>query len=140
MRWLAMILLLPSQLLADALVTTRVIKAGHIIGADDISVVEANVPGAITDPSQAIGKEARVVIYPGRPILETHLGPPAIIERNQLVSLTYIAGAVTILTEGRALGRGGVGDVIPVQNLTSRNTVQGRVLPNGTVTVAPFQG
>ena len=40
-----------------------------------------------------------------------------------------------ILTEGRALARGGVGDVIRVMNLSSRTTVSGRIAADGSVHV-----
>lgn len=144
MRWAIIgLVFLPAfadAALADALVTTRVIKAGAIIQLDDLTVVEADIPGALTDAQGVAGQEARVAIYPGRPIRADQLGPPAVVDRNQLVSLAYVAGGLAITTEGRALGRGGVGDVIRVLNLSSRSTVQGQVMPDGTVRVSPPQG
>jgi flagellar basal body P-ring formation protein FlgA len=128
----------PAQ--ADAIVTTRVIKAGSILQPADLTVVEADIPGALSDPGAAAGQEARITIYPGRPIRADQLGPPAVIERNQIVGLAFVAGGLAITTEGRALARAGVGDVIRVLNLSSRNTVQGQVMPDGTVRVGPPQG
>ena len=139
MRWLVLCLI-PFPAHSEAVVTTRIIKAGQIIAATDLSVVPADIPGTIKDPVLVSGQEARVAIYPGRPIRENQFGPPTLISRNQVVSLTYIAGSLVILTEGRALDRGGLGDMIPVLNLSSRNTVQGRVMPDGTVTVGPSKG
>lgn len=126
--------------LADALVTTRVIKAGTIIQRDDLTVVDADIPGAISDLQSVAGQEARVTIYPGRPIRADHLGPPAVVDRNQVVSLGYSTGGLSITTEGRALARGGVGDVIRVLNLSSRTTVLGQIMPDGSVRVGPPQG
>ncbi|MFN4128632.1 MAG: flagellar basal body P-ring formation chaperone FlgA [Paracoccaceae bacterium] len=139
MRWLVLCLI-PLPALADAVVANRVIKAGQVIAAADLSVVDAIIPGTVTDPVFVVGQEARVVLYPGRPIREEQLGPPAIVLRNQVVSLSYIIGTLAIFTEGRALDRGGVGDVIPVVNLTSRNTVQGRIMPDGSVSVSRSEG
>lgn len=139
MRWLVLCLI-PLPALADALVTNRIIKAGQVIEAADISVVQADIPGAATDPALVIGQEARVALYPGRPIRDGQFGPPAIVLRNQVVSLSYVTGNLAIITEGRALDRGGVGDVIPVVNLSSRNTVQGRVMPDGSVSVSRSEG
>jgi flagellar basal body P-ring formation protein FlgA len=144
MRWALLgVLILPSLahgVFADALVTTRVIKAGTIIQPDDLTVVKADIPGAISDLLTVAGQEARVTIYPGRPIRSDQLGPPAVVDRNQVVSLGYIVGGLSITTEGRALARGGVGDVIRVLNLSSRNTVLGQVMPDGSVRVGPPQG
>jgi flagellar basal body P-ring formation protein FlgA len=125
---------------ADALITTRVIKAGSILQQADVTIVDADIPGALSDPQAVTGKEAKQTIYPGRPILPDQLGPPTVVERNQIVGLAFIAGGLAITTEGRALARGGVGDVIRVLNLASRNTVQGQVMPDGTVRVSPPQG
>ena len=139
MRWLVLCLL-PCPVFADALIPNRIIKAGQVIDTADLSVVDADIPGTATDPALVAGQEARVALYPGRPIRDGQFGPPAIVLRNQVVSLSYIAGTLAIFTEGRALDRGGVGDVIPVVNLSSRNTVQGRVMPDGTVSVSRSEG
>ena len=106
----------------------------------DLTIVDADIHGALSDPQAVAGQEARQTIYPGRPILPDQIGPPAVVERNQIVGLAFIAGGLAITTEGRALARGGVGDVIRVLNLASRNTVQGQVMPDGTVRVSPPQG
>jgi flagella basal body P-ring formation protein FlgA len=60
-----------------------------------------------------------------------------VVDRNQIIPLAYAAGDLTILTEGRALARGGVGDVIEVMNLSSRNKVLGQIGPDGVVRVGP---
>lgn len=137
MRLLAMILLLPGVAQADSLIATRTLRAETVIGFNDFTVVDASIPGALDDPAQAIGLETRVTLYAGRPLKAGDLGPPAIVDRNQVVSLAYGGGGLSILTEGRALARGGVGDVIRVMNLASRTTVSGRIGPDGVVHVGP---
>ena len=139
MRWL-ILCLVPAPAVADTLVPNRIIKAGQTIMAADLSVVDADIPGTASDPTLVSGQEARVALYPGRPIREGQFGPPAIVSRNQVVALTYVTGTLAIFTEGRALDRGGVGDVIPVVNLSSRNTVQGRIMPDGSVSVSRSEG
>ena len=135
--WRVLLLILPDMALADSLVATRTIRAQSVVQMDDVTLVAAAIPGALTAPDAALGQEARVAIYAGRPIKATDLGPPALIDRNQIVALAYQTGTLAILTEGRALARGGVGDVIRVMNLASRSTVSGRVAPDGTVHVGP---
>ena len=139
MRWM-ILCLFPFPVFADALVTTRVIKAGQVIQAADLTRVEADIPGTVADPALVTGQEARVALYPGRPIREGQFGPPAIVMRNQVVQLAYVVGTLAISTEGRALDRGGVGDIIPILNLSSRNTVKGRVMPDGSVRVGRVEG
>ena len=130
-------LALPQTALADSLVATRTIRAHSVVQADDVTLVAAAIPGALTSPDAALGLEARVAIYAGRPIKSADLGPPALIDRNQIVTLAFQSGGLAILVEGRALARGGVGDVIRVMNLASRSTVSGHVTADGTVRVGP---
>ncbi|MDO9639071.1 MAG: flagellar basal body P-ring formation chaperone FlgA [Pseudotabrizicola sp.] len=138
--WRVIFCLLPVPACADALITNRVIKAGEVIEITDLSVIQANIPGTASDPARVAGQEARVMLYPGRPIRDDQVGPPTVIARNQVVSLSYISGTLAISTDGRALDRGAAGDVIRVVNLSSRNTVHGRVMPDGTVRVSPSEG
>lgn len=107
----------------------------------DFTLVAAEIPGAVTDPALAIGLEARITLYAGRPIAASDIGPPALVDRNQTVSLIFRSGGLSILTEGRALERGAAGEVIRVMNLTSRATVSGTITPDGSViVVAPQEG
>jgi flagellar basal body P-ring formation protein FlgA len=135
--WRLVFLLIPLPALADSLVATRTIRAQTNLTAEDVTAVAMDIPGALTEPAAAIGQEARKVIYAGKPILATDLGPSAIVERNQIIPLAYSAGGLSILTEGRALARGAAGDVIDVMNLASRSKVTGQIGPDGTVRVGP---
>ena len=120
---------------AESLVATRTIRAKTLIAPEDLTLVNAELPGALTDPALAVALEARVSIYAGKPVRLGDLGPPTLVERNQLVTLVYVSGGLAISTEGRALARGADGDQIRVMNLGSRNTVTGRVGPDGAVYV-----
>ena len=135
--WRLFFLMLPGMAMADSVVATRTIRAQSVVQADDLTLVAAAIPNALVDLADAIGRETRVSIYAGRPILASDLGAPAVVDRNQIVPLVYQSGALAILTEGRALARGGVGDVIRVMNLASRSTVSGRIATDGTVPVGP---
>ena len=120
---------------AESLVATRTIRAKTVIAPEDLALVNAELPGALTDLASAVGLEARVAIYAGKPVRPGDLGLPTLVERNQLVTLVYLSGGLAISIEGRALARGSVGDDIRVMNLGSRNTVTGRVGPDGSVYV-----
>jgi flagella basal body P-ring formation protein FlgA len=63
------------------------------------------------------------------------IGPPAVIDRNQIVGLRYSANGITISTEGRALERGAIGDMIRVMNIGSRATLFGQILSDGSIEV-----
>lgn len=120
---------------SETLVAARTIRSQAILGPGDVAVIDKSVPGALTDAAEVVGLEARVVLYAGRPIRPGDVGPAAIVERNQIVTLIYRQGALSILADARALGRAGVGDAVRVMNLASRSTVTGIVRGDGTVTV-----
>lgn len=118
------------------LVAARSIPVKSVIGPSDVRHGALDVPGALSDPDQAIGREARVTLYAGRPIRSGDLQNPAVVERNDLVRLSYVAGPLWIVTEARALGRGSTGERIQVMNLDTRAVITGRIAGPGEVTVS----
>lgn len=132
-----LLMLLPTTALADSLVAARVVRARSIVTAEDLALVPRDLPGALETPEQAIGLETRTILYPGRPVRAEDLGPPTLIERNQVVTLLYRISGLQIATEGRALGRAAVGEELRVMNPASRATITGIVEPDGTVRILP---
>jgi flagella basal body P-ring formation protein FlgA len=120
---------------ADMIVPTRTIRATEIIGPADVLLKSGDGSGNVT-LEELIGKEARVALYPGRAVHAHHVGPPTLVERNQVVPLIYTRGGLRIATEGRALARAGAGEYVRVMNLASRATVTGRVSADGRIEVA----
>jgi len=133
--FIAMVLLGPISAQADMVVPTRTIRAKEIISAADLEIKAQQVPGAVADPDLLIGQEARVALYPGRPIRGGDVGPPALVDRNDLVVLVFDRSPLSITAEGRALGRGAAGDRIRVMNLSSRTTVTGFIRSDGQIEV-----
>ena len=136
MKWfITSMCFLASGAFGETLVAARTVRSHAIIGPEDILLKDVVVAGAFDRIEDVVGQEARVVLYAGRPIKYGDIGPVSIIERNQIVMLVYKRGGLRIMTDARSLGRGGVGDVIRVMNLTSRTTVSGIIGADGTVTV-----
>jgi flagella basal body P-ring formation protein FlgA len=132
---LVLTLLAASEVAADILVPVRMIRAREIVAAADLIPDPATIAGALSDPADLIGPEAQVALYPGRPIRPGDVGPPALVDRNDLIVLVFRRGGLSILADGRSLGRGAVGDRIRAMNMDSRVTVSGRILADGTVEV-----
>ncbi len=135
MRAALILCCLAGPALADIVVPTRTIRAGDLIAPADLTVKPGHRDGVARRAEDVVGQEARVALYAGRPIPLSDLGPPALIDRNQLVTLVFLRGGLAISAEGRALARGAEGDRIRVMNLSSRATVTGRVRADGTVAV-----
>ncbi|EAQ24196.1 flagellar basal body P-ring formation chaperone FlgA [Roseovarius sp. 217] len=137
MRFLTsfLMLIIANPALADMVVATRTIRAQEVLGPADLLLK----PGeGISDVTlhDLIGQEVRVALYPGRQIRAVDVGPPTVIERNQIVPLVYAHSGLRIETEGRSLSRAGVGDYVRVMNLASRATVSGRVTQTGHILVS----
>lgn len=127
--------LLAAPAFADMVVPSRTIRATQIITEMDVTFAAGDLESGFMRLGDVIGQEARVALYAGRPILVGDIGPPAVIDRNQIVPLVYAANGISISTEGRALERGAIGDRIRVMNLGSRATLFGQVLGDGTIEV-----
>lgn len=135
LRLALLICLLAGTAAAQTVVARHTLRSGTVIEAAHLSLLQKDVEGALSATEDAIGREARVVLYAGRPITRDQLGAPALVERNQTVTLVYRQGGLAIVTEGRALGRAGQGDRVSVMNLSSRSIVEGEVSGPGTVRI-----
>lgn len=131
----AMLIGAASSVCADVVVPVRTIRAKEVILAEDLAVKPEDLPGAVTEPLALIGQEARVALYAGRAIRPADVGPAALVERNEITTLVYMQGGLHIVAEGRALGRGAVGEMVRAMNLSSRTTVTGEIQADGSIEV-----
>lgn len=130
-----LVVLCGQQAVADVVTPVRTLRPGTLIAPADLTVKPGERPGAFDRISDVAGQEARTALYAGRPIPFDAIGPPALINRNQIVSLRFEGNGLMIATDGRALERGGIGDRVRIMNLTSRATLFGYVQADGTVKV-----
>jgi flagella basal body P-ring formation protein FlgA len=121
--------------LAQSVTPVRAIRCQTMIEAEDLALGEESVPGAATSIEEVIGMEAKVALYPGRPILFSNLREPALVERNAVVRMSYVNGPLRIVTDGRALDRAAAGEMVRVMNLASKQTVTGVVAADGSIEV-----
>ena len=121
---------------ADTVMPVRTIRAQEVIGPADLKLHPGTGADGYSMIEEVAGLEARVALYPGRPVRRGDVGPPALVDRNQIVGLVYDRGGLVIRTEGRVLSRAGLGDLVKVMNMASRSTVMGRVLADGSVSVS----
>ncbi|WP_299194041.1 flagellar basal body P-ring formation chaperone FlgA [uncultured Litoreibacter sp.] len=128
-------LLIALPAMSETVIANRTIRAKEIIMPSDVNMSPDDIPGMASGLPDVQGLEARRILYAGRPIALSDVGPPALVNRNQIVALAYNINGLTIQTEGRSLGRGGLGDRIRVINLDSRTTVSGKIDATGVVQV-----
>jgi flagella basal body P-ring formation protein FlgA len=136
MMWRIVLCFLASPAVADSVVATRAIPANAIIRAEDVTMVDMQIPDAASALADVIGKSPVIAISAGRAVPADQLHTPLRIERNAMVPLVLKSGGLEIRTEGRTLSQGGVGDVIEIMNANSRARLSGTIREDGSVLVS----
>ena len=121
----------------DAVTVDRPIERGAVLKASDLIVQRrAKSEGsAITDIRAAAGLAARHELRPGQPLRDADLMKPAIVQRNDTVTIVYEAPGFTLTLRGQAQDAGALGDTISVLNVESKRVVRGVISGPGRVTV-----
>lgn len=120
-------------------VVNRMISAGSILSADDITMrtLEKRFlhPRMITDKQDLLDKEAIRTLRSGHPVYSTNVRVPPKVRKNTVIEVEYVAPALTLRGTGKVLEDGGVGDTIRIINPESGKVMAGVVQPNGEVVV-----
>ncbi|MDH5376953.1 MAG: flagellar basal body P-ring formation chaperone FlgA, partial [Gammaproteobacteria bacterium] len=118
---------------------SRHLPKGHKIGREDLKTVEMEVAQLanhyINKPEHAIGMIVKRGIRAGKAIRSSNLHPPLIIRKGDSVSIISSTSGFDIRMSGKALVDGAKGERIKVQNLSSKRTVEGKVISEGLVQV-----
>ncbi|WP_156890126.1 flagellar basal body P-ring formation chaperone FlgA [Silanimonas lenta] len=123
----------PVLVLAEALAPGQPIPASAL----RVETRDAARLGAapLTDPAQAIGQVLRRGGRPGQVLTRADLVLAAAVKRGEPVSLVAGGGGFEVRMAGRALGDAATGEVVRVENLSSRRVLSGVVAGPGEVRV-----
>ncbi|MFM8819862.1 MAG: flagellar basal body P-ring formation chaperone FlgA [Phenylobacterium sp.] len=122
-----------------ALVYARNLTVGEEIRAEDLvwSRAVAAPSDAVSDAAQAVGMTARRPLKAGAAASFQDVSAPIVIRAGELVTATYQSGGVSLELQVKALTTGAIGQVISLQNLSSRKTFQGVVTGPGRAITGP---
>lgn len=113
-------------------VLNRSVAAGEEIKETDLDFKTFNVSkigrNMAVDIHEIIGKSPRRTVRTGSPINLNNLGDPVTVEKGKLVSVVLNEGGINLSITGRTLEPGGEGDIIRVENIASRKTIQAQVI------------
>jgi flagella basal body P-ring formation protein FlgA len=118
-------------------VPVRDIARGETITDQDLTF--ATVPGSalmagtVTSVAAARDMEARRMLHAGEAMRGDDLRHPIVVTRGQTVTMLFHAPGVELTAMGRAMGEGGVGDTVTVQNPASFRMILGVITAPGTV-------
>lgn len=122
-----------------ALITTRAIGGGQVIGPQDVLVQEMELTaypaGLFNRPEQAVGKTTASSIASGAPIRPELLRAPLAIRQGQQVVVVAYGANFKVSSEGTAMGNAQPGQVVPVKT-KSGQTVKGIARGDGIVEVS----
>ncbi|HKY93575.1 MAG TPA: flagellar basal body P-ring formation chaperone FlgA [Nevskiaceae bacterium] len=121
------------------LVTRRPMTRGELIQPSDVEVQlrdRATLAAAGPTSIEALsGKMLSRSLIAGSVITSNALAAARRVHRGQSVMLVSDAGGFQVRAEGRALGDGAEGELLRVENTSSRRIVQGQVRADGTVEI-----
>jgi flagella basal body P-ring formation protein FlgA len=123
----------------EVLTYARSLAAGEIVQPTDliwakVAAAPADAPG---DADAVIGQAAKRPVRAGAVVQAHDVGAAIVIKSGDLVVVAYDADGVSLSMQGKALGQGGVGDVVSVQNPTSKKTISAIVTGPGQAIVGP---
>ena len=118
-------------------VPAHAIARGEILTDSDLTY--ASVPGSalmagtVTNLAAVKDMEARRMLHAGEALRADDVRHPIVVTRGQTVTMLFHAPGVELTAMGRAMGEGGVGDTVTVQNPSSFRMIGGVVSAPGTV-------
>jgi flagellar basal body P-ring formation protein FlgA len=121
------------------LVYARNLSVGEIVQASDLQWSDEAVagPDAPGEAERVIGMAARLPLREGAPVAEHELVAAKVIRRDQMISVDYEDGGVSLSLSAKAMADGAVGDVIQVMNLTSKKMLQAVATAPGHAAIGP---
>jgi flagellar basal body P-ring formation protein FlgA len=123
----------------DMVVALYPLPRGMVVEEKDVSLQKKNlsdVSGKVSfNLSDVLGKRVRVPIRANTPVRSDYLEKVPLIKNGQVVTIIAENSAFRVTATGMARGTGAEGDLIMVQNMNSKKSVQGRVVDAGTVAV-----
>lgn len=113
------------------------IARGDVIDASDLSYIRVDgavlMSGVLTRMEDVTGLQARRQLSAGQAFRSADLRHPIVITKGQAVTMQFDAPGVALTAMGRAMGEGGVGDTVTVQNPATFRMISTIVIAPGTV-------
>lgn len=123
----------------EILRANRDILPQEVIYKGDVSLeVEALTPEnekALSNLEMVLGRKAKKRLKKGEIITERHLAKETLIQRGDLVTILAQRGGIVITAVGKSRGNGSLGDIIVVENMTSRKRMEAEVIGERMVQV-----
>ena len=128
----------------EVVVAAQNLNAGDIIQARSVRLESVDAgklqPGYLTDLSKVVGMQIRQAAPPGSVVFERSLTRPILVKQGEMIRIAARIGEIEVSAGGVAMSQGAAGDLIRVQNLTTKRFLTGRVQEDKSVLVLNYQG
>ena len=118
-------------------VPTRDILRGEVIGDSDLTFSDftgtALAPSTVTKFEVLTGMQTRRTLRTGESLRAEDVRRPVVVTKGQTVTMVFRVPGVELSAVGRAMGEGGVGDTVTVQNPASFRMIAATITGPGTV-------
>ena len=104
----------------------RKLGRNNVVTENDLAMREKNIADLrrpCLDPEAAVGKRVRRVVSMGQVLEKNDLDAPVLVKRREVVTMILDQGPMRIRARGMATVNGKKGEVIPVQNMSSKREV-----------------
>jgi flagella basal body P-ring formation protein FlgA len=123
----------------EAVVPTHEIAQGQVLDAADLAVERrpktSSTPTTLTTVKQAQGLAAKHALRAGQVIRQADVAKPELVGRGDTVTIVFQVPGIVLTIVGKAVEPGGLGDLISVNNMQSKHTIQATVVGPGRVSV-----
>lgn len=123
----------------QVVVATRGLRPGDVIGANDVTLREPPPGVYIRNPHReledVVGNVVSQSLDSGEVVEENEVRPPAAVRRRERIRIVARVNGIEVIAQGEPLEDGAVGDIIRVTCLSTRRSLEARVVGPGVVEV-----
>ncbi|MCX8041284.1 MAG: flagellar basal body P-ring formation chaperone FlgA [Thermodesulfobacteriaceae bacterium] len=121
-------------------VVKRPINAKNLLRPEDLALEErplSRLPqDVVLDVNSVIGKQLKTSLKAGNVLRGCLIEAPMVVKKNSLVNIVAKNGKIIVKAQGKALQNGRVGEIIKIQNLSSKKVLLGKVVSSEEVEVS----
>lgn len=127
------------QIIKQVVTLKHSVPRNSILQSSDLALEEKDISGLhrgyYTQVTQLVGKHIKNSLKPGLVVTPAHVKNPLAVKKGTIVMIMADAGGIRVNMKGKAMKSGSLGDWIPVQNLSSKRQVEGKILRPGVIQV-----
>ncbi|MCA0399649.1 MAG: flagellar basal body P-ring formation chaperone FlgA [Proteobacteria bacterium] len=118
------------------------VERGETVQSRDVALVRRPASQVGNDiavtASDLVGMVSRRALRAGETVRTADLAKPILVEKNQLVTVTYSSGGLQLTMRGRVQQNGALGETVKIQNPQSKRMVEGTVTGQGQISITHF--